>query len=157
MRAVLQRVSSASVEVEGKTVGEIGKGFLVLLGVSETDTQREAKALAEKIVNLRIFSDEKDKMNFSLADVDGKLLVVSNFTLYADCRKGRRPSYIQAARPDQAENLFEYFKEYLRNIQPKQVESGIFGADMKVKLVNDGPVTICLDTDELIPKEQSKE
>ncbi len=144
MRIVLQRVNSASVTVEGKICGEIGKGYLVLLGVGQGDTEEDCRRLADKIINLRIFSDENDKINLSLGDVGGDLLVVSQFTLYADCRKGNRPNFIQAGKPDEAERLYNYFTEYCRS-KGKHVETGIFGADMKVNLENDGPFTVILE------------
>lgn len=130
--------------VDGKICGEIGKGYLVLLGVGQGDTEEDCRRLADKIINLRIFSDENDKINLSLSDVDGDLLVVSQFTLYADCRKGNRPNFIQAGKPDEAERLYNYFVDYCRS-KGKCVETGIFGADMKVQLVNDGPFTVILE------------
>jgi D-aminoacyl-tRNA deacylase len=145
MRAVLQRVSRAKVTVDGETTGEIGRGILVLLGVGSDDTEAEARQLVDKIVNLRIFDDENGKMNLSLADVDGDLLVVSQFTLYADTRKGRRPSYIGAAAPDDANRLYEYFVAEADRVVSK-VATGRFQAMMDVELVNDGTVTITLDT-----------
>ncbi|MBR6580840.1 MAG: D-tyrosyl-tRNA(Tyr) deacylase [Ruminococcus sp.] len=144
MRIVLQRVNSASVTVEGNICGKIGKGYLVLLGVGQRDSEEDCRRLADKIINLRIFSDENDKINLSLGDVDGDLLVVSQFTLYADCRKGNRPNFIQAGKPDEAERLYNYFTEYCRS-KGKHVETGIFGADMKVNLENDGPFTVVLE------------
>ena len=144
MKLVLQRVLEASVETEGKTVGKIGKGYLVLFGAGEGDTREDAERLAAKMINLRIFSDENDKINLSLGDVDGQLLIVYQFTLYADCRKGNRPNFIQAAKPELAESLYEYFIELCRHKVPV-VETGIFGADMKVSLVNDGPFTVILE------------
>jgi D-tyrosyl-tRNA(Tyr) deacylase len=145
MRAVLQRVSRAKVTVDGEITGEIGKGILVLLGVGSGDTEAEARQLVDKILNLRIFDDEDGKMNLSLADVDGELLVVSQFTLYADTRKGRRPSYIGAAAPDEANRLYEYFVAEASKVVAR-VTTGRFQAMMDVELVNDGPVTIILDT-----------
>lgn len=130
--------------VDGKICGEIGKGYLVLLGVGQGDTEEDCRRLADKIINLRIFSDENDKINLSLGDVGGDLLVVSQFTLYADCRKGNRPNFIQAGKPDEAERLYNYFADYCRS-KGKHVEMGIFGADMKVQLVNDGPFTVILE------------
>lgn len=144
MKVVLQRVTKASVEVDGNTVGKIGSGLLVLLGVGQGDTEKDCERLAEKIVNLRIFSDENDKINLSLKDIDGELLIVSQFTLYADCKKGHRPNFLNAAKPDEANRLYEYFIRICREKVPK-VESGIFGADMKVSLLNDGPFTIILE------------
>ncbi|MBQ8296866.1 MAG: D-tyrosyl-tRNA(Tyr) deacylase [Ruminococcus sp.] len=144
MRIVLQRTSSASVTVNGEVCGKIGKGYLVLLGIGDGDTEEDCRRLADKILNLRIFADENDKINLSLEQVGGELLIVSQFTLYADCRKGNRPNFIQAAKPDKAEKLYEYFAEYCRS-KGKHVETGIFGADMKVELVNDGPFTVVLE------------
>ena len=148
MKAVLQRVLSASVECEGKTVSEIGKGFMVLLGVTKTDTQAEADVLASKIAGLRIFEDENGKMNLSLYEVGGKVIVVSNFTLCADCKHGRRPSFINAQRPVQANELYEYFIKRLKFYGVPEVGTGVFGGDMQVHIQNDGPVTLILDTDE---------
>lgn len=144
MKVVLQRVQKAEVVVDGKTAGSIGKGYLVLLGVGEGDTKADADRIAAKMINLRIFSDENDKINLSLGDVDGQLLIVSQFTLYADCRKGNRPNFISAAKPDKANELYEYFVEVCRSKVPV-VQTGIFGADMKVSLVNDGPFTVILE------------
>lgn len=145
MRIILQRVSRASVAVNGKTIGEIGRGFLVLLGVGVDDTEKDVDYLAAKVCNMRIFSDENDKINLSLSDVGGELLVVSQFTLYADCKKGNRPSFVTAAPPELADRLYEYFVDKCRENIPK-VETGIFGADMKVELLNDGPFTIILES-----------
>ncbi|HRX04246.1 MAG: D-tyrosyl-tRNA(Tyr) deacylase [Anaerolineales bacterium] len=147
MRAVVQRVSEASVTVDGRTVGAIGRGFLVLLGVTHVDGEAEAVWLARKIAGLRIFEDEAGKFNRSLADEDGAVLVVSQFTLYGDARKGRRPSFTEAARPEHAEPLCDLFVDLLR-AEGVAVETGIFGAMMAVHLVNDGPVTLLLDTAE---------
>ena len=145
MRLVLQRVREAFVEVNGATVGSISTGLLILIGVTSTDTPQDAEYLADKAVNLRIFPDEEHRMNRSLLDVGGSLLVVSQFTLYGDCSKGRRPSFVRAAPPDQARHLYEYFVERLtlRNIT---VQTGVFQAEMQVHLVNDGPVTFVLDS-----------
>lgn len=148
MRALVQRVSQASVSVEGQVVGQIGHGFLVLLGIGQDDGEAQIRQLTEKIVHLRIFEDAEGKMNLSLLDVQGELLVVSQFTLYADIRKGRRPSFIHAAPPAIAEPLVERFKEALRTYNLK-VEGGVFGAHMDVALVNRGPVTIWIDSAEL--------
>jgi D-tyrosyl-tRNA(Tyr) deacylase len=145
MRAVVQRVTSSSVEVEGKVVGRVGAGFLVLLGVSRDDRPEDADYLAEKIVNLRVFTDEQGKMNLSLLDTGGAMLVVSQFTLYGDTRRGRRPSFIDAAEPEKANALYEYFAGRVR-AQGVGVETGVFQASMQVSLVNDGPVTILLDS-----------
>lgn len=144
MKLVIQRVSKANVKVENEIVGKIGEGFLVLFGAGQGDTKEQADYLAEKLCNLRVFSDENDKMNLSIKNIDGELLVVSQFTLYADCIKGNRPSFVNAAAPDEAEKLYEYFVEKCRKLV-KKVEKGIFGADMKVELLNDGPVTIILE------------
>lgn len=151
MKAVIQRVKRASVEVEGKIVGSCGEGFLVLLGVAEGDTEREAEMLCRKIVNLRIFQDEAGKMNRSLLDIDGEMLVVSQFTLLANYRHGNRPDFLASAKPDEANRLYEYFKS-LAQKELRRVESGIFGADMKVELLNDGPVTIVMDSEVLKSK-----
>ncbi|MGN0630634.1 MAG: D-aminoacyl-tRNA deacylase [Ruminococcus sp.] len=149
MRLVIQRVSHASVTVDGNVTGKIGKGFLVLMGAGENDTREILEKMADKMLRLRIFADENDKTNLSITDVGGELLVVSQFTLYADCRKGNRPSFVKAGKPDMANELYEYFKEYCRKTVPV-VESGVFGADMKVDLCNDGPFTIVLDSDEIV-------
>ena len=149
MKAVLQRVKNASVTVENNLVSSINQGFLILLGVEAADEKADALALAKKISGLRIFTDENDKMNLSLADIDGEVLVVSNFTLCADCRKGRRPNFERAARGEMANSLYELFCETLLSLGVRKVEKGIFGADMKVQLLNDGPVTIIIDSVEL--------
>ncbi|MBX7174729.1 MAG: D-tyrosyl-tRNA(Tyr) deacylase [Pyrinomonadaceae bacterium] len=146
MRVVLQRVKSASVTVDGEIVGQIGKGILVLLGVSGKDTEKEALYLLEKTLNLRIFEDSEGKMNLSLLDIGGELLVVSQFTLYGDVRKGRRPSFIEAAPPEKANELYGYFVSEARQ-KLSRVETGKFQAMMDVALINDGPVTILLDSD----------
>lgn len=147
MKAVIQRVNRAQVDVDGKTVGEIGKGFLILLGVVEGDTEKEAELLAAKIAKLRIFEDENEKMNLSLTDVDGEALVVSQFTLCADCKKGNRPSFTPSAAPDVADALYQKFSALLLENGVRKVENGVFGADMQISLINDGPVTIIFDTD----------
>ncbi|MBQ9078411.1 MAG: D-tyrosyl-tRNA(Tyr) deacylase [Ruminococcus sp.] len=144
MRIVLQRVTSASVRVDGELTGSIGTGYLLLFGVGKEDTEDDCCRLADKIINLRIFSDENDKINLSLRDVDGALLVVPQFTLYADCRKGNRPNFIQAAAPAEADRLYQYFVEYCRS-KGQRTETGMFGADMKVELLNDGPFTLVLE------------
>jgi D-aminoacyl-tRNA deacylase len=145
MRAVIQRVTEASVEVAGDLVGRIDAGFLVLLGVARDDGSEDADYLAEKIINLRVFNDEQGKMNRSVLDTSGAMLVVSQFTLYGDARRGRRPSYTDAAEPDKASALYQYFVERLR-AQSIKVETGVFQAVMRVSLINDGPVTILLDS-----------
>lgn len=151
MIAVLQRVKSASVEVDGKIVGECKQGFCVLLGVAKEDTEEDAKALAKKLIELRIFRDENDKMNLSLKDVGGELLVVSNFTLLAAYKKGRRPDFFGAASPDEAERLYEYFCSLCES-EISHVAKGIFGADMDLSIVNQGPVTIVMDSNVLLKK-----
>lgn len=148
MRAVIQRVSHAQVSVGGEVTGSIGRGLLILLGVGQSDTEAQMERLWTKILKLRIFDDENGKTNLSLADVEGGALVVSQFTLYANCKKGNRPSFTQAGAPDEAKRLYELFAERARQ-DVAQVGTGIFGAHMKVELENDGPFTIVLDTDEL--------
>ena len=147
MKLLVQRVSSAKVDVDSKTVGKINKGFLVLIGVTHTDTKEIADYLVKKLCNLRVFKDENSKMNLSIKDVDGELLIVSQFTLYADCQHGNRPSFVNSAKPDMANELYEYFVERCRK-EVKNVETGIFGADMKVSLLNYGPVTIMLEKED---------
>lgn len=149
MKAVLQRVRHASVTVDGERISEIGQGLLVLLGVADGDTERDADVLASKIANLRIFSDDDDKMNLSLLTVGGEMLVVSQFTLCANCVKGRRPDFFSAAKPDKADRLYLYFCERIKAEGVATVKTGEFGADMQVELLNDGPVTILLDSGEL--------
>lgn len=144
MKLVIQRVANATVKVDGEIIGQIEKGFLVLVGIKQGDTKEQADNLIKKLCNLRVFEDENNKMNLGIKDINGKLLIVSQFTLYADCKKGNRPSFIEAARPEEAEPLYEYFKQGCRN-EGIEVQSGKFGADMKVSLLNDGPVTIVLE------------
>ena len=151
MRAVLQRVSEASVIADGVLTGKIEKGLMILLGVREGDTKGDAEALAEKISKLRIFSDENDKLNLSVRDVGGAVLVVSNFTLMADYKKGNRPSYTDSAPPDIANELYEYFISLMKSHEI-HTESGVFGADMKVSIINDGPITIVMDSEVLLKK-----
>lgn len=145
MKIVVQRVANAKVDVNGKTVGQINRGFLVLLGVTHEDNKEIADYLVKKLCNLRVFSDSEEKMNLSIKDIDGELLIISQFTLYADSRKGNRPSFIEAANPEKAEELYKYFIEECKKNGIKKVEQGIFGADMKVSLLNDGPVTIIME------------
>ena len=145
MKAVIQRVSEASVQVEGNTVGQIRKGLMLLIGIDEQDEKTDADWLIHKILNLRIFGDENEKLNLSIKDISGEILCISQFTLIADYKKGNRPSFIKAAKPDKAIPLFEYFKEEIAKSGLK-TESGIFGTDMKVVLINDGPVTIVMDS-----------
>lgn len=147
MRAVIQRVKRASVTVDDQITGEIKQGFLVLLGVTHTDTEKEVDWLAKKITDLRVFNDSEDKMNLGLKDVNGELLIISQFTLYGNCIKGRRPAFIDAAKPDLASNLYEKFLKKCKDFGFK-TEAGIFGADMKVDLLNDGPVTLIIDTEQ---------
>lgn len=144
MKFVIQRVKNAQVDVDNRTIGKIDKGFLVLIGITHTDTKEIADYLVKKMINLRIFKDENGKMNLSLNDINGSLLLVSQFTLYADCSGGNRPSFIEAAKPDFANELYEYIISECRKKIDK-VKTGIFGADMKVSLINDGPVTIILE------------
>ena len=144
MKAVIQRVKHAQVEVDKKVVGKINEGFLILLGVAPDDTKEKADAMVKKITKLRIFEDENEKMNLSIQDIKGELLVVSQFTLYADCSGGNRPSFINAAKPDLANELYEYFVEKCKEVIPV-VQTGIFGAHMEVSLLNNGPVTIELE------------
>lgn len=149
MKAVIQRVDSASVIADGNLSGEIGKGFAVLLGVAQDDDKKDAEVLADKIWGLRVFTDENDKMNLSLESVGGEVLVVSNFTLCADCSHGRRPNFFGAAPPEQANELYEYFMLCMKNAGVKKLASGVFGADMELNIKNNGPVTIILDSREL--------
>jgi len=148
MKFIIQRVKHASVEVENKKVGEIKEGFLVLIGVTHTDTKEIADKMVQKLIKLRVFRDENDKMNLGLKDIGGELLLVSQFTLYANCREGNRPSFINAAKPDMANELYEYIIQECKKEDIK-VETGEFGAYMQVNLLNDGPVTIELNSDEL--------
>ena len=148
MRFVIQRVTEASVTIDGEISGKIGKGSLVLIGVADTDTKEIADKMIRKMIGLRIFEDEQGKTNLSLADVDGGLLLVSQFTLYANCKRGNRPSFIEAGKPDMANEMYEYIIEKCRE-SVEEVQTGEFGADMKVQLLNDGPFTILLDSDQL--------
>ncbi|PWJ50795.1 D-aminoacyl-tRNA deacylase [Faecalicatena contorta] len=148
MKFVIQRVTEASVTTEGETIGKIEKGFLVLIGISDSDTTEIADKLIRKMTGLRIFEDENGKTNLSLSDVDGSLLLISQFTLYANCKKGNRPSFIEAGQPDMANSLYEYIIEKSKEAVPV-VQTGSFGAEMKVSLVNDGPFTIILDSEQL--------
>ena len=148
MRAVLTRVSRASVTIDGRVAGQIGRGFLILLGVGQNDTEAQCVKLADKLTGLRIFDDDNDRMNWSLTDVGGEILVISQFTLYGNCKKGRRPEYLAAARPELAVPLYEKFVALCRD-KGFHVETGEFGADMQVASVNDGPVTLVVDTDNL--------
>ena len=147
MKAVIQRVLNSSVSVDGKVVGSCEKGYMILVGVQQGDTEKHADLLAKKTANLRVFKDENDKMNLSILDIDGEVLAISQFTLCADCKKGNRPSFANSESPDRANELHEYYCQKLREYGVKKVDKGVFGANMKVSLVNDGPVTICFDTD----------
>lgn len=149
MKTVIQRVKQAKVSIDGKTVGEIGRGYAILLGVKEGDTEKEATSLAEKIVNLRIISDEVGKMNRSILDAGGEILAISQFTLYADLSGGRRPSFTQAARPEVSKPLYEFFVSELKRLGVRKVATGEFGADMLVEIENDGPVTIIIDSEKI--------
>ena len=149
MKFVIQRVTQASVTVDNEMIGKVGKGFLVLIGISNTDTKEIADKMLRKLIGLRIFEDENGKTNLALKDVDGELLLISQFTLYADCKKGNRPSFIKAGNPELANSLYEYIIAACQKEVPV-VETGSFGADMKVELLNDGPFTIVLDSDEII-------
>ena len=149
MKFVIQRVLNSSVKVDGETIGSIDKGFMVLIGVADTDTKEIADKLVDKMIKLRIFEDSEGKTNLSLSDVGGELLLVSQFTLYADCKKGNRPSFIKAGKPDFANEMYEYIISKCKTYNGLKVERGKFGADMKVELVNDGPFTIVLDSEEM--------
>ena len=149
MKFVIQRVTSASVNVDGATVGKIGKGFLVLIGIGKEDNEEIADKMVKKLIGMRIFEDENGKTNLGLNDVGGELLLISQFTLYADCKKGNRPSFINAGLPDEANRLYEYIISKCKE-EIKVVEKGVFGADMKVSLLNDGPFTIILDSREIM-------
>ncbi len=147
MRVVIQRVSSATVSIAGEIVGQIKQGFLLLVGITHSDTEREVQYIAKKVAQMRVFSNSEGKMNLALSDIpDTAILSISQFTLYADCRHGNRPAFIEAARPEQAEPLYNYFNQLLREQYELRVETGRFGADMQVSLTNDGPVTIVLDS-----------
>lgn len=150
MKFVIQRVQNASVSVENQVVGQIGHGFLVLIGISNTDTKEIADKMIKKLIGLRIFDDEQGKTNLDIKTVGGELLLISQFTLYADCRKGNRPSFINAGNPDMANEMYEYIVSECKKEFPN-VQKGVFGGDMKVSLLNDGPFTIVLDSDEIIP------
>ena len=154
MKLVVQRVKKAKVEINNKINGEIGQGYLVLLGVGPDDDEQIADYLVKKLINLRVFEDENGKMNLSIKDIDGELLIVSQFTLYADCSGGNRPSFVNAAKSEKANKLYEYFVEQCKKQNIKKVNTGEFGADMQVTLQNDGPVTILLDSKEFNIKKQ---
>lgn len=149
MRLVIQKVTQSNVKVNDEVVGKIDKGLMVLVGITDSDNKQIIDKVVDKLINLRIFEDSNDKMNLSLIDVKGSILSISQFTLYANCRKGRRPSFVEAAKPDIAKPLYEYFNDEISK-KGIQVETGVFGAMMEVSLVNDGPVTIVLDSDDLI-------
>jgi len=146
MRLVIQRVKHASVKVDGELKGEIGQGFLVLLGIKKGDTDRDLDYCVKKLVGLRVFEDENEKMNLSVTDINGDFLIISQFTLYADTKKGNRPSFIMAEEPEKANSMYETFIEKVKNASGRKVAKGVFGADMKVELLNDGPVTIIIES-----------
>ena len=146
MKAVIQRVLNSSVSVDGKVVGSCERGYMILVGVEQGDTEKHADLLAKKTANLRVFKDDNDKMNLSILDIGGEVLAISQFTLCADCKKGNRPSFAGSESPERANQLYEYYCEKLKENGIKKVDKGVFGANMKVSLVNDGPVTICFDT-----------
>jgi len=146
MKIVIQRVLSASVLIQQGTVSEIQRGFLVLLGIHNDDTKQDVEYLVKKLMNLRVFPDESGKMNLSLTDIDGQILLVSQFTLYADTKRGNRPSFIESATPDKAIPLYQLFIELLTRLMGQNIKTGVFGADMKISLVNDGPVTVIIDS-----------
>ncbi len=152
MKIVIQRVKHASVTIDGEIKGKIGTGFMALVGFCEGDREEYLRPMADKMIGLRVFEDEDERMNLSLADVGGDILAISQFTLYADCKKGRRPSFISAMKPDAASDFYDKFVAICEEISGKKVQTGIFGADMKVELLNDGPVTIILDSDEIVKK-----
>lgn len=149
MKFVIQRVLNSSVKVDGETIGSIGKGFMILIGVADSDTKEIADKIVDKMIKLRIFEDSDGKTNLSLSDVNGELLLISQFTLYADCKKGNRPSFIKAGKPDFASDMYEYIISKCKTYEGLKVERGKFGADMKVELINDGPFTIVLDSEEM--------
>ena len=152
MKIVIQRVKYASVTIEGKVHGKIDGGIMALIGFKEGDEESLLKPMAEKMTGLRIFEDENERMNLSLSDVGGDILAISQFTLYADCKKGKRPSFTDALKPDKANEFYEKFVKICENLTGRKIETGIFGADMKVELLNDGPVTIILDSDEIVKR-----
>ena len=149
MKFVIQRVLNSSVKVDDETIGSIGKGFMILIGVADSDTKEIADKMVDKMIKLRIFEDSDGKTNLSLSDVNGELLLISQFTLYADCKKGNRPSFIKAGKPDFASDMYEYIISKCKTYEGLKVERGKFGADMKVELINDGPFTIVLDSEEM--------
>ena len=152
MKIVIQRVKYASVTIEGKVHGKIDGGIMALIGFKEGDEESLLKPMAEKMTGLRIFEDENERMNLSLSDVGGDILAISQFTLYADCKKGKRPSFTDALKPDKANEFYEKFVKICEDLTERKIETGIFGADMKVELLNDGPVTIILDSDEIVKR-----
>lgn len=149
MRAVVQRVKQSSVKVDGKVIGHIQKGFNVLIGISSSDTDKDLEYIKDKLINLRVFEDENNKMNLSIKDIKGEMLIISQFTLYGDCRKGRRPNFMQAMMPGEAEKVYDKFIKMMKSDDIK-IETGIFGADMEVNIVNDGPVTLIIDSSKTI-------
>ena len=152
MRTIIQRVSQSDITINGEKGGSIGKGFMVLVGVSEEDSEKEAEYLADKLVGLRVFSDSEDKMNLALEDVGGELMIVSNFTLYANCKKGNRPSFVKAQKPPRATEIYDHFVDRVKAKFNGKIVTGEFGADMQINLTNDGPITIIMDTDEMMPQ-----
>lgn len=150
MKFVIQRVLNSKVNVDGKTIGSIGKGFMVLIGVADNDTKDIADKMVDKMIKLRIFEDSEGKTNLSLSDVGGEVLLISQFTLYADCKKGNRPSFIKAGKPNFANEMYEYIINKCKTYEGLKVERGEFGADMKVELINDGPFTIVLDSEDIV-------
>ncbi len=152
MRAVIQRVSQSSIKINGEEGGTIKKGFVVLVGVSDEDSEKEADYLADKVIGLRVFNDSDDKMNLALEDVGGEIMIVSNFTLYGNCKKGNRPSFIKAEKPPRATEIYNRFVDRIKGRFKNKIVTGEFGADMQINLINDGPITIIMDTDEMMPQ-----
>lgn len=152
MRAIIQRVSKADIMINGTDGGAINTGFVVLLGISDDDNEKCADYIADKIMGLRVFTDSEDKLNLSLDDINGEIMIVSNFTLYGNCKKGNRPSFIKAAKPPLADGLYDYFVDRIKSKSKNKVITGEFGADMQINLTNDGPITIIMDTDEIMPQ-----
>lgn len=156
MRAIIQRVTQASIVIDGEQGGKIGKGLMVLLGVSDDDNIACVQYVADKVMGLRIFTDNDDKLNLSIDDIDGEIMIVSNFTLYGNCKKGNRPSYIKAAKPPLADGLYDYFVDKIKEKSKKPIVTGKFGSDMQISMINDGPVTIIIDTDEIMPENKKQ-
>lgn len=152
MRLVIQRVSKSDITINGEQGGNIEKGFVVLVGVCDEDSEKEAEYLADKLIGLRVFSDSEDKMNLALEDVGGELMIVSNFTLYANCKKGNRPSFVKAEKPPRATEIYDHFVDRVKSKFTNKIVTGEFGADMQINLINDGPITIIMDTAEMMPQ-----